>query len=41
MMLALADKPRGPRRVRPQDVVDRYRAWFAAGPSDVSLTTAR
>jgi len=39
MMLALADSLVALGEFDPQDVVDRYRAWFAAGPSDVSLTT--
>jgi ADP-ribosyl-[dinitrogen reductase] hydrolase len=39
MMLALAESLATVGDFDPEDVISRYRAWFAAGPSDVSLTT--
>jgi len=39
MMLMLAESLVAAAEFDPEDVVKRYRAWFAAGPSDVGLTT--
>ena len=39
MMLALAESLVAVGDFDPEDVVSRYRAWFAGGPCDVSLTT--
>jgi len=39
MMLALAESLASVGVFDPEDIVRRYRAWFHAGPSDVSLTT--
>ena len=39
MMLALAESLVAAGDFDPQGVIDRYQAWFAAGPRDVSLTT--
>jgi len=39
MMLALAESLAATDGFNPEDVVARYRAWFATGPRDVSLTT--
>ena len=39
MMLELAESLATHGEFDPEDVVARYRAWFAAGPRDVSLTT--
>jgi len=39
MMLELAESLATHTDFDPEDVVARYRAWFAAGPRDVSLTT--
>jgi ADP-ribosyl-[dinitrogen reductase] hydrolase len=39
MMLELAESLATRDEFDPEDVVARYRAWFAAGPRDVSLTT--
>ena len=39
MMLALAHSLVGVGGFDAEDVLSRYRAWFAAGPRDVSLTT--
>ncbi len=39
MMLALAESLVAVGEFDPEDVVSRYRAWFAGGPCDVSLTT--
>ncbi len=39
MMLVLAGSLVSCADFDPQDVIDRYHAWFAAGPCDVSLTT--
>ena len=38
-MLMLAESLVAAAEFDPEDVVKRYRAWFAAGPSDVGLTT--
>jgi ADP-ribosyl-[dinitrogen reductase] hydrolase len=39
MMLELAESLATRGEFDPEDVVARYRAWFAAGPRDVSFTT--
>lgn len=39
MMLALAESLVSSGEFAPEDIVARYRAWFADSPSDVSLTT--
>jgi len=39
MMLLLGESLVAAGGFDPEDVVKRYRAWFAPGPSDVSLTT--
>ncbi len=39
MMLALAESLVTVGEFEPEDVVSRYRAWFAGGPRDCSLTT--
>jgi len=38
MMLCLAESLADVRDFDPRDVMERYRAWFDAGPRDVSLT---
>ena len=39
MMLLLGESLIAVGEFDPEDVVSRYRAWFASGPADVSLTT--